>query len=372
MRPDTLIIGAGIIGLCIARELHKRGERNIVLLDRSDAGSESSWAAAGMLSPQAEARETDSFLRFCSEARDRYPAFAEELRSETGIDIELDRTGTICVACSDRESLELAERAGSQDREGLDVQRLSAAEIRELEPELSEKVRDGLLFPNDWQVENRKVIQALIEYAKRYGILIRERIEARKLIIENGEVTGVETEQGNIYCGRVIITAGAWTSQIEPLPAVVRPMRGQMICFHPERRLLRHVVYGTGCYIVPRRDGRILVGATVEDVGFDKSVTEEAVKLLRDNGLEMVPALGNVKMMERWCGFRPFASDGLPVLGCVSGIENLALATGHFRNGILLAPLTGSVIADHLYGTESPYLSLYGPARFASRSAGSA
>jgi glycine oxidase len=149
-------------------------------------------------------------------------------------------------------------------------------------------------------------------------------------------------------------------------------MRGQMLCFHSERRLVRHVVYGTDCYIVPRRDGRILVGATVEDVGFDRSMTEEAVKSLHDSGLEMIPALGNVKMRETWCGFRPFASDGLPVLGGVSGIENLALATGHFRNGILLAPLTGSVIADHLFGTDSPYLGLYGMSRFASRSAGSA
>jgi glycine oxidase len=369
MRPDTLIVGAGIIGLSIARELHKRGEKNIVLLERGTVGSEASWAAAGMLSPQAEAHEADSFFRLCLLSRDEYPAFAAELLDETGVDVELDRTGTVCAAFSREEATELSKRFEWQSKAGLEVAKLTGSDIRKLEPNLSESIREALLFKGDWQVENRKVVEALVEFARRNLIEIREQTDVRKLWIEHGKAVGVKTAQGNIRCGRIILTAGAWTSLIKPLAVEVKPIRGQMICFRPKNPPLKHVIYGAGGYLVPRRDGRILAGATVEDVGFDKSVTESAVKSLNSIALEILPALDNLKITERWSGLRPFCSDGFPVLGGLLGIDNVTLATGHYRNGILLAPVTANIMADHLSGIDSEYLKEFGAERFANESA---
>lgn len=370
MRPDTVIVGAGIIGLSIARELHKRGERNIVVLDRGTAGSEASWAAAGMLSPQAEADRVDTFFRFCSEARDLYPAFADELLEETGFDIELDQTGTISAAFTESELNELGERLRWQTQTGLEVTQLASQDLRELEPHLSKDVLGGLLFKNDWQVENRRVLRALLEYSTRNGVAIREHTEVRKLLLVGDRITGVETGSGNIECSRVILTAGAWTSLIKPKTASIQPIRGQMMAFVPNAPVLDHVVYGAGGYLVPRRDGRLLVGATVENVGFDRTVTDEAVKSLRDTALEIIPGLANVRISESWAGLRPMSTDGLPVLGPIQGIDGLVTATGHYRNGILLAPLTAKLIADVLNNRSSEYLDAYGAARFADRSAG--
>jgi glycine oxidase len=372
MQPRTIIIGAGIIGLTIARELHLRGERNLLLVDRGPAGREASWAAAGMLSPQAEAHVADDFFRFCCEARTLYPTFAAELLDETGVDIELDQTGTMQVTFSDERSSKLAERFEWQRKAGLEVERLSFDEIRELEPSISPSVRDGLLFPNDWQVENRKLVEALLEYARRNRIEILENTEARDLIHEAGEIRGIDTSAGRWYCDRAVMTAGAWTTRICTLPFRVKPIRGQMVCFRPEKSLLKHVVQEPNGYLVPRKDGRILAGATVEDVGFENMVTDGAVNSLQEMALEILPSLGNLNITESWSGLRPFASDGFPVLGRVPGIKNLTVATGHYRNGILLAPLTAKLIADEMIdGLVSPYLSAFGADRFARRNAGS-
>ncbi len=371
MRPETLIVGAGVIGLSIARELHRRGERGIVMLDRGAAGCEASWAAAGMLTPQAEADELDLFFRFCTEARDAYPQFAAELLDETGIDIELDRTGTINLAFSDAGSAQLRKRFDWQKRCGFDVRVLSPVDIRKIEPVLAPNVRSGLLFPDDWQVENRRLVDALRKYANDNSIEIREHCAATKLVIEAGRAIGIETTRGNIECGRIILSAGAWTSLIKPPLARVIPIRGQMICFRPEKPLLRHVIFGPRGYLVPRRDGRILAGATVENAGFEDTVTAAGVESLRKMALELVPGLGNLEITETWSGLRPFSADGLPVLGGVPGIENLTVATGHFRNGILLAPITARIIAESLLEERGPeYLAAFAPGRFTGKTAG--
>lgn len=370
MNSDLLIIGGGVIGLSIARELNMCGVRKIAVVDRGLAGREASWAAAGMLAPQAEADQADEFFHFCSESRDSYPQLAEELRNETGIDIELDRSGTLHAAFTDSDVSEIEKRFEWQKNAGLNVEKLSSEETLSTEPFLSPDVLESLFFPNDWHVENRKLIAALLEYSRLHGIDIIENASVQNLLVENSRIIGAETDSARLFAGSTILATGAWTSLItigdSPLGLAVKPVRGQMIGFDTGDRRLQKVVYSGRGYLVPKAAGRILAGATVEDVGFERGVTESGIRSLRQMALEIAPGLGKLEVKESWAGLRPFSPDGLPVVGAISGIENLTVATAHYRNGILLAPLTAKIVAAKIAETsESPYLSIYSPDRFA-------
>jgi glycine oxidase len=366
---DVLIIGGGVIGLAIARELYKKGVSNITLLERGAIGREASHAAAGMLAPNAETEKLDDFFRLCNESNKLYPGFAAELQDETNINVELDRQGTLYLALTEADSAELGRRFEWQQQAGLAVEHLSARETRALEPFVSPDVRESLFFPNDWQVENRKLLHALEKFAELNGIEIRENTFITNLLIENGKVTGAASETEKFFAGKVILATGAWTSLLKAeslaLPPV-RPIRGQMISFHTAKRLFQKVIYSPRGYLVPRADGRVLAGATVEDVGFDKSVTRAGTEFLHENALEIAPSLVNLEIAEQWAGLRPFAADGWPVLGSFPQAENLIFATAHYRNGILLAPLTAKILAENLVdGGASDYLKAFGPERFA-------
>ncbi len=367
MNSEVLIIGGGVIGLSIARQLHKKGAGKITILERGAIGRESSYAAAGMLAPQAEADEANDFFFFCTESNELYPQFAEELLAETQIDVELDRSGTLYAAFREEDAAEIRRRFAWQ-KANLKVEHLTAEETRRFEPFISTDVREALFFPNDWQVENRKLLIALEKYAALNQIEIHEREDVKNLLIENGKAVGAETANRKFFAARVVLATGAWTSLIKAgdyaLPKV-EPIRGQMITYKTAKRLFSRVIYSPRGYLVPRVDGRILAGATVEAVGFDKSVTASGVKFLRENALEIAPGLVNLKVSEKWAGLRPAASDGLPILGALSEIENLFVATAHYRNGILLAPLTAEILADKIVGNiESRYLEIFSPRRF--------
>lgn len=366
---DVLIIGGGIVGLATARELHKKGVSNITILERGAVGKEASHAAAGMLAPNAETEQADDFFRFCSESNKLYPAFAAELFDETDIDIELDKQGTLYLALTETDSAEIGKRFEWQKQAGLTVERLSARETRILEPFVSPDVRESLFFPNDCQVENRKLLHALKKYVEFNNIEIRENTEIKNLLIENGRIIGAENETEKFFAGKVVLAAGAWTSLIKAenfvMPQIL-PIRGQMIEFHTAKRLFQRVIYSPRGYLVPRTDGRVLAGATVEDVGFDKSLSREGIEYLRENTLEIAPSLVNLEIAEKWAGLRPFAADGLPILGSFPQVENLILATAHYRNGILLAPLTAKILAENIVeNKDSDYLKIFSPNRFA-------
>jgi len=369
MNSDFLIIGGGVIGLAIARELHKKGAGRVTILERGRAGAEASHAAAGMLAPNAETEKLDDFYRLCSESNKLYPAFAAALLDETKIDIELDRQGTLYAALTEEDAAEIGRRFEWQQSAGLAVERLTARETRALEPFLSPDVRESLFFPNDWQVENRKLLLALEKFAELHRIEIRENVGIERLLIENGRCAGAASATENFFAGRVIVATGAWTSWLKAeslsMPAV-KPIRGQMIAFQTAKRLFQKVIYSPRGYLVPRADGRVLAGATVEDVGFDKSVTAAGIEFLRENALEIAPSLVNLEIAEKWAGLRPFSADGLPVLGSFPMVENLYLATAHYRNGILLAPLTAKLLAEKIAdGATSDYLKIFSPDRFA-------
>ncbi len=376
MNPEVLIIGGGVIGLSIARELHKQGVSRITLLEQGVCGEEASWAAAGMLGPQVEANEAGTFFDLCFASRDMYAELAAELLDETGIDIELDRSGTLYLAFTDEDVREIRERFEWQHKAGLSIDLLSAEDVRRFEPLVSPDVRESLYFPNDWQVENRKLVAALKHYAEINGIAIRENVKVEKLTVKGQRVVGAETKEGCVFADKAVLATGAWTSLIKlgpiEMPLKIEPVLGQMIAFDATRRLVRNVIYSSHGYVVPRRDGRILAGSTSEMAGFEKSVTESASASLKKMAGMIVPEIAGLEINDRWAGLRPFASDGLPVLGTVGGIEDLFIATGHYRNGILLAPLTAKIAAENLVnGTASEYFRAFGPDRFGRRSVGS-
>jgi glycine oxidase len=366
---EILIIGGGIIGLSIARELHRAGVRDIAILERHTLGCEASSAAAGMLAPQAEADSADLFFEFCRESRELYPDFAAGLRDETDIDIELDSTGTLYLAFNDADCEELRDRYHWQHSAQLEVQSLSSEELRRIEPHISPNTRMGLLFPNDWQVENRKLLGALRKFVELRDIAVHEHSNIDSLIVENGRVLGGISGSRRFLAENTILATGAWTSFIklgtQMPPFEVKPIKGQMICLRPERPLFEHVIYTPRGYIVPRADGRVLVGSTVEDAGFEKDVTETGVESLRAVAVDIISDLANAGIVEKWAGLRPFVADGLPVIGGIPGFENLTVATGHYRNGILLAPLTAKIISSNLiHGERSRYLDAFGLRRF--------
>jgi glycine oxidase len=229
-----------------------------------------------------------------------------------------------------------------------------------------------LFFPDDGQVENRKLIKALMEYARLNAIEIREGVEVSGVLAEGNRVLGVETRDEKLFAGTTVVATGAWTSLIKlgpgTVPVKVKPVKGQMIAFHTAKRLFQKVIYGSRGYIVPRADGRLLVGATVEDAGFDKETTDAGIEFLRETAGDISPSLGSLEISERWAGLRPFAADALPVIGKIGGFEDLLVATAHYRNGILLAPVTARVLADEIAGTgSSEYLELFGAGRFGIR-----
>ncbi len=365
---DVLIIGAGVIGLSLARALHKKGFKRITILEKGETGREASYAAAGMLAVQAETNKPDAFFRLCSESNKLYPNFSEELFEETGVDIELDKEGTLYLAFNERDESELRERYEWQKKAGLAVEKLSAIETHKLEPFVSPEIFGSLYFPNDWQVENRKLLHALEKYAEFNRIEIRQNTEVKNLLIEHERIVGAETEGEKFFAEKVVLATGAWTSLIKGESFVmpeIKPVRGQIIEFQTAKRLFQKVIYSPRGYLVPRANGRVLIGATVEDAGFDKKISDAATGFLLENAQEIAPNLVNLKIHDQWVGLRPFASDGLPVLGAVEKIENLFVATAHYRNGILLAPVTAKILAEKIAeNSTSNYLAEFSPNRF--------
>jgi glycine oxidase len=388
---DVAVVGGGVIGLSVARELARRGAR-VVLLERGAAGAESSWAAAGMLAPQVEADAADAFFAFASASRDAYPNFARELEAESGIDVELDLTGTLYLAFDAEDEEECERRYAWQTRAGLEVERLTAGEVRALEPQLSARVRLALRFPRDGQVENRRLTAALVRACAARGVRLCTQTEVSAIKVEDGRsASGVETSRGTIRANSVVVASGAWSSL---LPLVrgdgsldqsgvrrgsdaacprIEPVRGQMLCFAPRTPpLVRHVVYSPRGYIVPRRDGRLLAGTTTEHAGFDKSLTDAGRHAITAYAREIAPAIDELNLSEAWAGLRPHAADDWPVIGADADVANLFYATGHYRNGILLAPQTGALVAQMISerGSTPDMLKPFTPERFRRAAAG--
>jgi len=373
-----VIVGGGVIGLAVARALAQRGLKDVVLIERGGLGAESSSAAAGMLAPQAEADRAGEFFELACQSRDMYPAFAAALLEETGIDIELETTGTLYLAFTSDDAMQLEKRYEWQHKAGLALEMLSGPDARQIEPAISEKVCSALRFPLDSQVENRRLISALSAAAGNLGVRLLTGTTVTALKTGNRGVAGAETSRGFVSTSTIVVAGGAWTSLLGltgapgaatsdiTLPNLrIEPVRGQMLCLEANPQIARHVIYSPRGYVVPRRDGRLLVGSTTERAGFDRRVTAAGVSALLSAAVEISPQIGALPMTASWAGLRPRAADGLPVLGPYAEIEGLFYATGHYRNGILLTPITGELIAGAVVdGVESTTRSIFSPNRF--------
>jgi glycine oxidase len=367
---EVVIVGGGVIGLAVARELALRGVRPVTVLERGDFGLEASWAAGGMLAPQSEAETDDDFFRLAWASREMYPDLADALREETGIDIGLDQTGTLYLAFTNDDLRRLESRYRWQLAAGLPVEALTNAEARQLEPGLSPRIRGALRFPLDIQVENRHLVQALLKSCENLGVRLAPWSEAVSLNLVGARITSVSTATTQLNTEQVIVAGGSWSSLIpfsdgRTAPVAIKPVRGQMLCFRNDKPVSRHVIYSARGYLVPRSDGRLLAGSTSEWTGFTKEVTAAGLQNIGAQSIEMMPGISSLPLIDHWSGLRPRASDGLPVVGQVEQLAGLFYATGHYRNGILLAPITAQSVSQMITtGSISKLIGPFGPNRF--------
>ncbi|MDB4948165.1 MAG: glycine oxidase ThiO [Gemmatimonadetes bacterium] len=352
---DVVVVGGGVIGCAVARKA-ALGGLSVVVVERGRPGAEASSAAAGMLSPLAEANEPGAFLDLLLRARAEYPDFVDALRSETGADVAYSGAGTLYVALREEDEAELEERLHWQSAAGLGVERLTADEARALEPALSPHVRWALRFAGDHQVDNRRLALALWSAAARAGAEFRLGCDVASVLREGDRVAGVELAGGErIAAEAVVLAGGCWAGRLSglPRPLPVEPVMGQLVSVETLPPTFRHVVDSPRCYLVPRADGRLIVGATAERVGYRRAVTPAGVMRLLAGALEIAPSLADAPLAETWSGLRPGTPDGLPILGRDPDLSNLLYATGHFRNGILLAPITGEIVGALLLGEDA-------------------
>jgi glycine oxidase len=349
---DVIIVGGGIIGLSLAIELRKRGAA-VLIVERGQPGREASHAAGGMLVDCAA--ETPAALEELASASARmYPEFAQELQVESGMSVDLRAQGAIVFPPPEQ----VHERAGFK------LESLLPASLAELEPALADHKRPAF-FLRERSVDPRALTTAALAAAKRRGVEISSGEEVTAVKVADGKVGGVTTKKTSFLAPKVVNCAGAWSGQMAPHKFPTRPVKGQMLCLiSPSRSLLKHVIRAPEAYLIPRSDGRILVGTTTEEAGFDKTTDVATIQRLRRAAISLIPELRNAKILEDWAGLRPGTPDALPFLGETSTPGYYA-ATGHFRDGILLAPITARIMGDVIAGKNCGYdLAAFSPGRF--------
>ena len=352
IQADVAVIGAGVIGCAIAWRLGQAGVR-VVVVERGRVGGEASHAAAGMLAPLAEADREDEFFNLTVASLAMYADFARELKASSGVDIEYRAEGTLYLALTAEDEEELDRRWRRQHETGLNVNRLDAGHALELEPLINSGLRFALKYPGDHQVDNRRLMAALYAAARQAGVEFRTHTEARELLIESvagrKRIIGVVTARGEVHAPSVVIAAGSWSSLLscdESPQFEVEPVRGQMVAIEMPAPAVRHVIYSRRGYLVPRLSGYLIAGSTSERVGYDKRVTAGGVASIIQRAIEIMPGVAGQAITETWSGLRPHTPDDLPILGADPSVEGLIYATGHYRNGILLAPITAQAISQ--------------------------
>lgn len=356
----TLILGGGVIGLSIGWRLLLRGEP-VTLLERGETGREASSAAAGMLAIANEVHyQEDLNLLLRLESMKLYPDFVAELEAYSGVPVDYRTEGAIGISLHADETAELRNLFDYQREQGLPVEWLSGEAVRELEPRLAGFVVAGVLCPMDHQVDNRRLAASLKAAFLKAGGELHEHTEVTHLRVEEGRAISVETAERTWEPERVVLAAGSWSGLIPGLDGwlrpLVRPVKGQILALRmPDGEFLRHVIKTPDVYMAPKSDGRLVIGATVEEMGFNRDLTAGAVYELLKGAWRAIPSVYELAIDEIWCGFRPGSRDNAPLLG-ESGVPGLYVATGHHRNGIVNTPITARYMSELILDNRRPEL----------------
>ena len=355
--PNVHIVGGGVIGMAIGWRLAAAGCA-VEIFERGEAGHGASWAAAGMLAAGIEAEPGEGPLYALNRlSQELWPGFAAELEAAAGVEVGYRDEGSLVVALTRDDAAQLRFHYDYQRGLGIPLEWLSGADARRREPHLHPSLAAAVFSPRDHQVDNRRVVTALRRAFLAAGGTLHEHTAVTAIDVAAGRVTGVRLGEDRRAADIVVLAAGAWSPEIAGLPPQakppVRPVKGQMLALRmdPSAPLLRHDVWSPKAYMVPRGDGRLIIGATAEERGFDASLTAGGMFALLDGAWRALPAVEELAIDEMWVGFRPGSRDDAPILG-PSPVDGLVLATGHYRNGILLTPVTADAISRFIVSGE--------------------
>ena len=362
---DAVIAGGGVIGASIALELAGAG-LHVALFDANQPGKEASWASAGMISPAPENLGSIPFVPISLASAALYPEFIRNVEELSGIDVGYRQDGAIDALLDGNVEEELSTVIALQHGVGLRAEALNALQAREMEPALSEAIEAAIFRPDEASLDNRAFTEAVLKAAQRNGAKIFAGNGAKAIWKENGRCRGLILQNGQVEAKSTIIAAGCFSAQIEGVAAYapVFPAKGQMIALRCESVEIRRVLWLEHTYLVPRNDRRIIAGSTIERTGFDRNVTAGGIKKILSEVLQLAPGLEKAQIEETWAGLRPDSPDHLPILG-PTDLDGLLIATGHFRSGILLAPITARLMREWICSqTVSVDWERFSPLRF--------
>ncbi|WP_438350034.1 glycine oxidase ThiO [Paenibacillus sp. FA6] len=357
---DAIIIGGGVIGSSIAYHMSARG-MNVILLERDRLGSQASNAAAGMLAAQAEMTEVGPMFDLARASRALFPKLATDLRELTGIDIGLKRKGLLRVAVTEADVTEIQRTLAFQKTVGEQAEWLSLEQVKQREPGISSDLLGAMLVEEDGQVDAPELCLAFAKAAAALGAQIKEFTEVKSLIYAHGRMTGVVTSEGTVHADQVIIASGTWSGPLleqAGLTCPIYPVKGECFSVLSHTPLLQSTIFSHGCYLVPKKGGRLVVGATATAHSYDRKVTLKGISKLLESAKQLLPGIVETEWERAWSGLRPQTLDGLPYLGEHPSLKGLYVAAGHYRNGILLSPMTGKLVADWAEGKTEKVLSL--------------
>lgn len=368
MGERIVILGGGIIGLASAFECQRRGH-DVILLEKVACGGQASGAAAGMLAPYSEiAEDPDDFFRLCLKSLQLYPNWQKDVKEISGMDFEYANSGSLHCVYHEADLLALKSRQSWQEEFGAKAEIIVGDELFKLEPELSRNIIAAMYYPQESHVYTPDYVKALEEGCRKLGVQIFDHLEEVHVIRWENEIV-LQAKDGRTFTGdRLVISNGAWAKELEEtfnLNIPVFPIRGQICAYEMPLGKVKHIIYTSQNYLVPKGNGTLVNGASEDIAGFDTSVTEKGIKRLTNWNKNVLPYLAHEQPFHTWAGLRPATQDGFPLLGKLSRNENIIFATGHYRNGILLSPVTAHIVADLIENNrEITPLQMFDPERF--------